>query len=74
MHIVFANMKTQCIFVENFKTTTMEKQMIQTVIDRANELRKNIEVQKYMMTFKKNEDAENWLVKAAIATLIGINN
>jgi hypothetical protein len=51
------------------KTTN---EMISTVIDRVNEMKKNVEIQKIMMTFKTTDDAYNWLVKAAIATLMGV--
>jgi hypothetical protein len=52
--------------------TTQE--MINTVIERVNEMKNNVEIQKIMMTFKNNDDAYNWLTKAAIATLMGAQN
>jgi len=52
----------------------MTQQMINTVTERVNEMKKNVEIQKIMMQFESNDDAYNWLVKAAIATLIGVQN
>lgn len=49
----------------------MTNQMIQTVTDRANEMRSNPKVQEIMMKFKTTEEGNDWLVKAAIATLVG---
>lgn len=51
-----------------------QEQMVQTVIDRVNEMKNNVEIQKIMMTFKTNDEAYNWLTKAAIATLMGVQN
>ena len=50
--------------------TTQE--MTNTVIARVNEMKQNVEIQKIMMGFKTNDEAYDWLVKAAIATLIGV--
>jgi hypothetical protein len=52
----------------------MNAQMIQVVIDRVNEMKQNVEIQKIMMGFKTNDEAYDWLVKAAIATLIGVQH
>lgn len=46
--------------------------MTQIVIERVNEMKKNVEIQKIMMGFKTNDEAYNWITKAAIATLFGI--
>lgn len=50
----------------------MTQQMINTVIDRVNEMKKDTQIQKIMMQFKTNDEAYNWLIKAAVATLIGV--
>ena len=50
--------------------TTQE--MTNTVIARVNEMKQNVEIQKIMMGFKTNDEAYDWLVKAAIATLMGV--
>jgi 3-methyladenine DNA glycosylase AlkC len=50
----------------------MTQEMIDTVIERANEMRKNVEIQKIMMQFSSTKEAESWIIKAAIATLIGV--
>jgi len=50
----------------------MTKGMIDTVIARVNEMKTNVEIQKIMMQFASNQEAESWLIKAAIATLIGV--
>jgi hypothetical protein len=48
--------------------------MINTVTERVNQMKSNVEIQKIMMKFSSNEEAYNWLVKAAIATLMGVQN
>ena len=48
----------------------MTTQMIQTVKERVNEMTKNVEIQKIMMGFESTEEAKNWVIKVAIATLI----
>ena len=52
----------------------MTQTMINTVTERVNDMKSNVEIQKIMMQFATNEEAYNWLVKAAIATLIGVQN
>lgn len=53
---------------------TMTQAMINTVTERVNEMKSNVEIQKIMMQFSSNEEAYNWLIKAAIATLMGVQN
>ena len=48
----------------------MTQSMINTVNERVNEMVKNVEIQKIMMSFKTNEEAQEWIIKSAIATLI----
>lgn len=48
----------------------MNAQMIEVVTSRVNEMSKNSEIQKILMGFKNNDEAHNWLIKAAIATLV----
>jgi hypothetical protein len=48
----------------------MTTQMIKTVTERVNEMTKNVEIQKIMMSFSDNEEAQDWIIKAAIATLV----
>lgn len=50
----------------------MTTEMTNTVIARVNELKQNVEIQKIMMGFKTNNEAYDWLVKTAIATLMGV--
>ncbi len=50
-------------------TTT---EMSNIVVERVNEMKQNVEIQKIMMGFKTNNEAYDWLVKAAIATLMGV--
>lgn len=52
----------------------MTQQMINTVTERVNEMKKDTQIQKIMMQFKTNDEAYNWLIKAAVATLIGVQN
>lgn len=47
----------------------LQERMIKMVTDRVNEMVKNPEIQKIMMQFKTNEEAIEWVNKAAIATL-----
>ena len=54
--------------LQNEKT----QKMTNTVIARVNEMKQNVEIQKIMMGFKTNDEAYDWLVKAAIATLMGV--
>jgi hypothetical protein len=56
------------------KTNDMTEQMINTVNERVSLMVKDPKVQEIMMTFENNDDAHNWLIKAAIATLIGVQN
>ena len=52
----------------------MTQKMINTVNERVNEMKSNVEIQKIMMQFSSNNEAYNWLVKAAIATLVGVQD
>lgn len=52
----------------------MTEQMINTVNERVNLMVKDPKVQEIMMTFENNDDAHNWVIKAAIATLIGVQH
>ena len=52
----------------------MTTQMINAVIERVNEMKSNVKIQKIMMQFSSDEEAHDWLVKAAIATLVGAQN
>ncbi len=47
-------------------------EMSNIVVERVNEMKQNVEIQKIMMGFKTNNEAYDWLVKAAIATLMGV--
>ena len=49
----------------------MTNEMIDTVTERATQMMNDVKVQEIMMQFVNKEDANNWLVKAAIATLMG---
>lgn len=60
------------IIIITQKHTTMTQEMINAVIERVNEMKKNVEIQKIMMTFKTNDEAYDWLTKAAVATLLGV--
>ena len=51
-----------------------QEQMIQLIIVRAKELIKNVEVRKIMCGFNSNEEANDWLIKASIATLMGVQH
>ena len=49
----------------------MTKQMIETVNERIAEMVKDTQIQNIMMQFGTNEDAHEWLIKIAVATLVG---
>lgn len=49
----------------------MNAQMIETVQNRVALMIQDSEIQKIMLTFESTEDAQNWIIKAAIATLFG---
>lgn len=82
--------QTRCIFVsskqqsnnagaENLKSDTMNtanlpQKLTDIVIARVQEMVQNPQIQEIMMTFEIKEDAVNWVYKAAIATLIGVQN
>jgi len=44
--------------------------MIKTVQDRVNEMIQNVKIQNIMISFSSTEEAQEWIIKAAIATLI----
>ena len=49
----------------------MTNEMINTVKDRADLMMTDVQVQEIMMTFDNPKDAQEWLIKAAVATLMG---
>lgn len=51
-------------------TAMTQNQIIQTVQNRATELMQEPKIQKIMMEFKSKDEAETWLLKSALATLI----
>ena len=48
----------------------MEKYLTETVINRANEMLKDDKINSIYQSFKTKDEAENWLVRAAVYTLI----
>jgi uncharacterized protein (UPF0305 family) len=64
----------QLYICRNKNEIDMTQEMINAVIERVNEMKNNVEIQKIMMQFESTDDANNWLVKAAIATLMGVQN
>lgn len=46
----------------------------QTVINRANEMKQNAEINNIYQSFDNESDAKDWLIKAAIATLMGVQH
>lgn len=47
-----------------------QEQMTQVVIERANEMLKDEKINALYQAHKTKEDAQEWLIKAALATLI----
>lgn len=62
------------LYLYQQKQIDMTQEMINAVTERVNEMKNNVEIQKIMMQFESTDDANNWLVKAAIATLMGVQN
>lgn len=52
----------------------MTQQMLNTITVRVNELKSNPEIQKIMNKFKTESEANDWLIKTAIATLFGVQH
>ncbi len=48
----------------------MTEQMIQTVHNRMNEMLQDSQIKAHLNTFPTKDEAHNYLIKAAIATLI----
>ena len=48
-----------------------EEQMLLMINDRIKEMVKNPEIQKIMLSFESDEEAKDWIIMAAIATLYG---
>ena len=47
----------------------MSTEMINTVIERTNEMLKDSKINKIYQSFNTKDEAQNWLIKTAIATL-----
>lgn len=47
-----------------------QKQMIQTVTNRATEMLKDAKINSIYQSFKTENEAKYWLIKSALATLI----
>lgn len=48
--------------------------MLKTVMNRANEMLKNEEINAIYQAFKTKDEAKDWILKAALATLWGLPN
>ncbi len=49
-----------------------QEQATQTVIARTNEMLKDSRINAIYQSHKTKDEAENWLIKTAIATLMGV--
>ena len=47
-----------------------QEQMVQTVMNRATEMLKDEKINSIYQSFKTEDEAKDWIVKAALATLI----
>jgi len=47
-----------------------QEQMVQTVMNRATEMLKDEKINSIYQSFKTEDEAKDWVVKAALATLI----
>ena len=52
------------------ENTALPKKIITTIQERVKQMVKDPMIQQKMMEFKTNIEAEEWLIKSAIATLI----
>ena len=60
-----------CIFVSELKTNTMtQEQMTQVVMNRATEMLKDAKINSIYQSFKTEDEAKDWIIKSALATLI----
>jgi len=50
------------------------KKMTETVLNRANEMIKDSEINSIYQSFKTEKEAKEWIIKAATATLIVSHN
>ena len=50
----------------------MSDSMINTITARVNEMKNNKEIQKIMNGFSSEQESQDWLIKAAMATLFGV--
>lgn len=48
----------------------MKNEMINTVIERANQMLLNSEINSIYQSFNSKDKAQDWLIKSAIATLV----
>ena len=48
----------------------MDEQLIQTVVERANEMLKDEKINNMYQSYKTKEEADEWLLKVALATLM----
>ena len=63
--------KKGCIFVSELKTNTMtQEQMTQVVMNRATEMLKDAKINSIYQSFKTEDEAKDWIIKSALATLI----
>lgn len=48
----------------------MDEQLIQTVVERANEMLKDEKINNMYQSYKTKEEADEWLIRVALATLM----
>jgi anaerobic ribonucleoside-triphosphate reductase len=48
----------------------MDEQLIQTVVERANEMLKDEKINNMYQSFKTKDEADEWLIRVALATLM----
>lgn len=48
----------------------MDEQLIQTVVERANEMLKDEKINNMYQSYKTKDEADEWLLKVALATLM----
>ena len=52
----------------------MTDEMINTVNERVLLMSKDTKIQEIMLSFENDDEAHNWLINAAVATLMGVQN
>jgi len=59
-----------CIVKQLKQNKMTQEQMIQVVMNRATEMLKDAKINSIYQSFKTEDEAKDWIIKSALATLI----